>query len=918
MEQINVDLIIQTADSAKNLGELKKSMVEVRQALDKVEVGSKSFKQLNEALDDGAEKIRSFRSGFDTLKAFDAFGRTIATSFGLASGVIAEFSDNNENLQRQLLKVQAALTIVQSFSGLVEAIKAAKIANDALNASLLTNPYVLVAGGIALAVTALVKWGDTSEDVKKKTEELTEAQKELNSAYTEVTNTIVDEYDDAIAQLNATETDQKVILEETLELRQKEYEALLQNYNVLDGNIKVRKDDIAKTREEIVELRRRLAASKEYYLQNKSYIENEKELQAEIERKTQKLKNDEEAYNDLRKAQLQVIESQKNLNEFNKKAAEDEISSSLKRKQDLISNSNLQGVYTTELNSTLNSIDEYIKSQIIFAFQTGKSTKALEEQLERFRSNAQAVQEFALAIDVIKDQFSIIPYEISKGFINDLLPTFERFSELAIEITNPEFFKAPEDFINAAISSLRDAASKKMGLIKSIYEELFLGGIGTEGGITTEEISNQLRPLFEQINKDANSSYNVFDSKEYRDKLKKAFNLSDNEVGIIINKLQITSEKIARSFGDISEQIISGMFTPAEFIKNSQQNISEIEKEYANIVDDLSHQNDILKASGSSVTTQELQRVDAINQQIDALNSLQFAVEGSFISDDEKSKKTEEITKKIKELRQELELLEIRLGKKPNVEAIEGLSEETKKELKVAEDALRVFSQFTNDLGNIFEQYASNRLTALESAQTRANESLQSQYEAGLLSQEQYQAKSLALDKEYQAKIRIEKKKAWRNQKAADIATATIGVANAVINGLQTQPFPLGVASAALAGALGAVQIGVIASQPEPEFAQGGYVVGPGGPKDDAINAKLSNGEYVINSKSTSAFLPLLEAINNAQFNGISTPKQSPAPVDNKPTSPIAQKQDLRVNLVWKDVDNTSKTANNIKIRTTF
>jgi hypothetical protein len=45
-------------------------------------------------------------------------------------------------------------------------------------------------------------------------------------------------------------------------------------------------------------------------------------------------------------------------------------------------------------------------------------------------------------------------------------------------------------------------------------------------------------------------------------------------------------------------------------------------------------------------------------------------------------------------------------------------------------------------------------------------------------------------------------------------------------------------------------------------LASGGIVSGPGGPKSDLIPAMLSNGESVINAKSTSAFRPLLSAIN--------------------------------------------------------
>lgn len=48
-----------------------------------------------------------------------------------------------------------------------------------------------------------------------------------------------------------------------------------------------------------------------------------------------------------------------------------------------------------------------------------------------------------------------------------------------------------------------------------------------------------------------------------------------------------------------------------------------------------------------------------------------------------------------------------------------------------------------------------------------------------------------------------------------------------------------------------------------PGFADGGFVSGPGGPRDDRINANLSNGEFVVNARATSRFRPQLEAIND-------------------------------------------------------
>ncbi len=49
-------------------------------------------------------------------------------------------------------------------------------------------------------------------------------------------------------------------------------------------------------------------------------------------------------------------------------------------------------------------------------------------------------------------------------------------------------------------------------------------------------------------------------------------------------------------------------------------------------------------------------------------------------------------------------------------------------------------------------------------------------------------------------------------------------------------------------------------------YAYGGPVVGPGGPREDAILARLSNGEFVVNADATARHLPLLEAINGGDL----------------------------------------------------
>jgi TP901 family phage tail tape measure protein len=57
-------------------------------------------------------------------------------------------------------------------------------------------------------------------------------------------------------------------------------------------------------------------------------------------------------------------------------------------------------------------------------------------------------------------------------------------------------------------------------------------------------------------------------------------------------------------------------------------------------------------------------------------------------------------------------------------------------------------------------------------------------------------------------------------------------------------------------------------SYPVGNYANGGYISGPGGPRSDVIPAMLSNGEFVVNAAATSRYGSLLEAINSGSFKG--------------------------------------------------
>jgi hypothetical protein len=98
--------------------------------------------------------------------------------------------------------------------------------------------------------------------------------------------------------------------------------------------------------------------------------------------------------------------------------------------------------------------------------------------------------------------------------------------------------------------------------------------------------------------------------------------------------------------------------------------------------------------------------------------------------------------------------------------------------------------------------------------------------------------------KELQKQAAEERYKADLFAWGSNVITATAQAAMAVMNALQTTPFPVGVAMAAIATALGATQIAsVISAKPKPpRFHEGGVVQGRSGQE---VSAVLKAGEVV-------------------------------------------------------------------------
>jgi hypothetical protein len=170
---------------------------------------------------------------------------------------------------------------------------------------------------------------------------------------------------------------------------------------------------------------------------------------------------------------------------------------------------------------------------------------------------------------------------------------------------------------------------------------------------------------------------------------------------------------------------------------------------------------------------------------------------------------------------------------------------------KNIEESVNEFNQYAQIVQSVYNAISSAIIASYDNELI----ALQNSLEAGEISQEQYDEKRRQLARQRAAE-----------EKTAAIFNAVISTAMAVASALV--PFgPQSPFLAALAGALGAVQIGIIASQPLPQFAEGGWVDGRGMIQGRAhaqggVKLEAEGGEFIVNRAASAKNAALIEAIN--------------------------------------------------------
>ena len=230
------------------------------------------------------------------------------------------------------------------------------------------------------------------------------------------------------------------------------------------------------------------------------------------------------------------------------------------------------------------------------------------------------------------------------------------------------------------------------------------------------------------------------------------------------------------------------------------------------------------------------------------------------------------------------------LALKEAIDASEVLSEEEKEKAKAeidekyaqakierARTVMEQVNQYTQQALQVAQDAAKLMLESIQNEQKLELAALDEKYEKGEMSETEYTEKMKAIKKkaaqeEYKAKMFQ-----WTASMLAAVANIAEGVSKTIALG-----FPIGLATAPIVAAAGAVQIAsIVASKPiPPNFARGG-IVGGASYYGDNVNAHVNSGEMITNFPQQKRLWAMINGdaqykpsfpitVNNTQSNRVS------------------------------------------------
>lgn len=277
------------------------------------------------------------------------------------------------------------------------------------------------------------------------------------------------------------------------------------------------------------------------------------------------------------------------------------------------------------------------------------------------------------------------------------------------------------------------------------------------------------------------------------------------------------------------------------------------------------------------ISEREREYNDFVNRELEKLDlMLALAEKGSEEELDIIIKKINlERDEKLKQYENDAEMRKL-YEDKANQDIEAARNEHTQRLLETQLEYMNQFADILSGLDRIQDNLDQTELQKDKKKNDTKKKELKKQLDANLITKEQYDEEVSKLDAEFDKKQRKLKQDSFLRQQRADVVQSVINTALSVSRALSQPPgppatIPFGI----LAGALGAIQTGVILSQPVPEFKKGTKSFVPDGAtheeggiklfdsKEMKMVGEMEGGEAIISKQTTKDKKEVIEDLVN-------------------------------------------------------
>ncbi|WP_346236746.1 hypothetical protein ABDK00_014070 [Niabella insulamsoli] len=820
--------------------EIREAEIALKEMYEAGKAGTPEFDQLQQKIGDLKDEYGDFQNTFKTLgsdtRSIDgliSLTAGLTGGFAAVQGAAALFGDENEDLQEALLKVNAAMSVLmglQQLQAVLQKDSAAMILLTTIRTKAQT-----VATNIQTAATGAGTVATKALNVAMAASPIGLFIVGLTAAIA-VLNSFADSAENATEQMDALNES----ADKWLDFYEKEAKT---NQKWLDRNAEIKKNqELIKTLEvmggnlsEINRLKNRnlqlekvntqvqlmgVKAAQEQAADKKRYTEQEVELKSklyeqdqEINRNNIQLGKDQaaaakEAADKRKQAAQEALENNKQILSERKALIEAELSE-LKR-----AGREEEDIYLQKQKAAIDAQAAIAAIDI----------KGINQRKAIF---AKAEEDKDALVKSYQEKQTARQYEIDKKEIDARLSVVEEGSEAEL-ILKKEALE-------------RDASNEQLAAANTIKNEKELAAIRI--AIKTK-LQSDLQKLDEE-----------FAKKQLQNKTE--LSLINDQADILAKQRELIGVKDKAQISRINQEIIDiklagiekeealneelyskGLISEAEYLKAK----AELNNKY------LSEENTATQSAYDERERMIQAYYNSVNRQIESTFSLMASSLDETLINSEGLKSGLQSAMQV-------------YAEFVKIQQSDATQAEKNRALAVAGIAA---AQQT--LNGVFAQAANERMAQLDAQLSALDEAKQRELDNKNLTEEQ----KSQIDEKYRKKEAAAKRAAWEADKRARRSQAVINTALAVVNALATAPTIIaGIALAAVAGVMGAVQVAKISNEPVPKFRHGKVnISGPGSDTSDSIPAMISRGESVINAKSTRKWEDALIAINNDKFEG--------------------------------------------------